>query len=390
MAGWSAMAGTHTFVVPDEDVAAELADALLRHRFPATTARPWRPAGSFEDTGWLVTAYDPGPYAVDEQGRRDIEAVARVAAGIAREHGGYPQGGTRCAATALDMAHLREPIVRTNPGTRPPIPHSRRTAAPRPRPLALTPDPATAELIDLPGLADVPWATLEHAHGPATDIPGLLQELAAGNDDQWAPVLDELLGDNLLHQGSCYSATAPAIPFLARLATSGALPARRRLDLYTWLLIAADRHAESLIDDADRAAVHDGVPQAAAWTDDVHTAVGEQVPALLAQWATEPEATRFVLAALAALYPDQSSHLVGDITAAVQGHQGTQAGAYLQLAAALLANDSDEVLALAQDIVAWDDEIEADWLEAPGVSTTTRCGHVLAQGTLGQLNNLEE
>src|SRR6266511_1802146 len=206
----------------------------------------------------------------------------------------------------------------------------------------------------------------------------------------WAPVLDELLGDNLLHQGSCYSATAPAIPFLARLATSGALPARRRLDLYSWLLIAADRHAESLIDDADRAAVHDGVPQAAAWTDDVHTAVGEQVPALLAQWATEPEATRFVLAALAALYPDQSSHLVGDITAAVQGHQGTQAGAYLQLAAALLANDSDEVLALAQDIVAWDDEIEADWLEAPGVSTTTRCGHVLAQGTLGQLNNLEE
>src|SRR6266508_417915 len=111
---------------------------------------------------------------------------------------------------------------------------------------------------------------------------------------------------------------------------------------------------------------------------------------LLGHRATGPEATRFVLAALAALYPDQSSHLVGDITAAVQGHQGTQAGAYLQLAAALLANDSDEVLALAQDIVAWDDEIEADWLEAPGVSTTTRCGHVLAQGTLGQLNNLEE
>jgi hypothetical protein len=185
-----------------------------------------------------------------------------------------------------------------------------------------------------------------------------------------------------------YSATAPAIPFLAHLATSGALPARRRLDLYAWLLIAADRYAESLIDDADRAAVHDGVPQAEAWTDDVHAAVGDQMPALLTQWATEPDANRFLLAALAALYPDQAGHLVDEITAAAQDYEGTQPGAYLRLAAALLIGDSDQALAHAQDILAWDDEIEADWLDAPGVSVTTRCGHVLARGALGQLGNV--
>lgn len=64
--------------------------------------------------------------------------------------------------------------------------------------------------------------------------------------------------------------------------------------------------------------------------------------------------------------------------------------AYLDLAAALLICDLDQALAQAQDILAWDDRTEADRLEAPGVSVTARCSHLLAQGALGQLGNTEQ
>ncbi|MFI1286711.1 hypothetical protein ACH4U5_39185 [Streptomyces sp. NPDC020858] len=70
------------------------------------------------------------------------------------------------------------------------------------------------------GIDDIDWAALEHAYGPADDVPDLLR--AAGSAD--AQVRDEALGElfsSLCHQGSVYSATAAAVPFVARLALDG-------------------------------------------------------------------------------------------------------------------------------------------------------------------------
>ena len=61
-------------------------------------------------------------------------------------------------------------------------------------------------------LDEVPWDTLEHAYGAASDVPGLLRDLAAGTDR-----FDVLFG-NLYHQGTVYPATVPAVPFLVALA----------------------------------------------------------------------------------------------------------------------------------------------------------------------------
>ncbi|ASO21530.1 hypothetical protein FHR81_003173 [Actinoalloteichus hoggarensis] len=82
---------------------------------------------------------------------------------------------------------------------RPPVPPS---SAPR------TPDSVEPGAVDLSGLDAVDWARLKHGHGSADDVPGLIRALAADPDD-WAEVLDELIGDDLLHQGSCYSACPP-------------------------------------------------------------------------------------------------------------------------------------------------------------------------------------
>ncbi|MGP3990156.1 hypothetical protein [Streptomyces sp. 3N207] len=72
----------------------------------------------------------------------------------------------------------------------------------------------------LDGIDEVEWAALEHAYGSADDVPDLLR--AAGSVD--AQVREEALDglvSSLCHQGSIYSATAAAVPFVARLVLEG-------------------------------------------------------------------------------------------------------------------------------------------------------------------------
>jgi hypothetical protein len=383
MTGWSAMAGTHQFVVPDDTHAHALARALASHGFAYVTARP-SPRG-----GWMVNAVDDGPYPVDATGHRMIDAVGRAAAVLARQHGGYPEGGSRCDVSMLQILRGPDaPIVCTNPGARPPTPTIVVVDPPPAAPLALTPDHAEDTPIDLSDLDEIPWTELRHAHGSAEDIPDLLRALADPFGD-WDQTLDELFGDNLLHQGTCYSATAPALPFLPRMITSGALPAEQRLDLYVWLLVAADRWADGLLADADRAAAEGRPPQPGAWSLDVHFTVDEQVPALLTRWKTEPPAVRFVLACLAALFPHHGRQIGGQIASMAQEFDGTQPGAYLRLAGALVHTRDDQALAAATDIVAWEESHDPDWLNATDLAVAVKAGHVLAEGALRALSNTE-
>src|SRR5262249_43234330 len=84
---------------------------------------------------------------------------------------------------------------------------------------------------DLPalgGLDQVDWAALEHAHGRATDVPVLLR--AAASDDPDARELAfELLAESIWHQGSVYSATTPAVPFLYRMLEADETPDKQQV-----------------------------------------------------------------------------------------------------------------------------------------------------------------
>lgn len=65
-------------------------------------------------------------------------------------------------------------------------------------------------------LDTVAWDGLEHAYDNATDVPDLLRALGGGDMD----VLGDLFGA-LCHQGTRYSASAPAVPFLAGILAAG-------------------------------------------------------------------------------------------------------------------------------------------------------------------------
>lgn len=69
----------------------------------------------------------------------------------------------------------------------------------------------------LAGLDDVEWDELEHAYGTAEDVPDRLRALATGDEDARRDARYWLSG-SIHHQGTIYSATAPAVPFLVRLA----------------------------------------------------------------------------------------------------------------------------------------------------------------------------
>ncbi|MFD7690500.1 hypothetical protein [Streptomyces sp. NPDC059781] len=70
----------------------------------------------------------------------------------------------------------------------------------------------------------VQWQTLTHAYGPAVDVPDLIRALHQGDDTTVDEAVHELYG-NIHHQGTVYSASAPAVPFLAHAARH--VPGRR-------------------------------------------------------------------------------------------------------------------------------------------------------------------
>ena len=121
-------------------------------------------------------------------------------------------------------------------------------------------------------LTATPWKTLEHAYGNASDVPKHIRRLAqtdaaeAAAQELWAAVL---------HQGSIYSATAPAMNAIAQLLVAGdaAKPA-----LTAWLLrnFAAAMQAYRDVDDAALAqAIADGEAAAAANLRACRTALAE-------------------------------------------------------------------------------------------------------------------
>ncbi|AKF02988.1 DUF7003 family protein [Sandaracinus amylolyticus] len=88
----------------------------------------------------------------------------------------------------------------------------------------------------------IDWAALEHAYGRADDVPQLLLDLRS--DD---PVTRERarywLGGTIVHQGTLYSATAPAVPFVARLARDRSTPDRAWIVTYLPRLAVSDPDA---------------------------------------------------------------------------------------------------------------------------------------------------
>ncbi len=66
------------------------------------------------------------------------------------------------------------------------------------------------------GIDEVDWASMEHAYGPADDVPHLLRGLASDDPAEREAALDGMYGA-VHHQGDVYACTLACIPFLFEL-----------------------------------------------------------------------------------------------------------------------------------------------------------------------------
>ncbi|MGY0060995.1 HEAT repeat domain-containing protein [Streptomyces sp. LZ34] len=77
-------------------------------------------------------------------------------------------------------------------------------------------------------IEDVDWASLKHAYGAATDVPGLLGALRSADAEDRNGAFYDMYG-SLCHQGSVYEATAAAVPFLVDILLEPGYPDRQDL-----------------------------------------------------------------------------------------------------------------------------------------------------------------
>jgi hypothetical protein len=93
----------------------------------------------------------------------------------------------------------------------------------------------------LDGLDKVPWENLSHAYGTATNIPDRIRAIVSSRGARQEAAIDEF-GNDICHQGSSYSATAPCIPFICAIINNPRMPRRDQLvSLLLTIAIGLDR-----------------------------------------------------------------------------------------------------------------------------------------------------
>jgi hypothetical protein len=134
----------------------------------------------------------------------------------------------------------------------------------------------------------VDWAGLEHAYGPAHEVPALLfgvtlATCAVRGDAWW-----ELWG-NVHHQGTVYSATPPSVSFIADIAADPSHP--DRVNALAFLRVVA------LGNGANAPATR--------------FAVAARLPGLLAAWDREPALVQRALVYLGSAFPERAVAVTG-------------------------------------------------------------------------------
>ena len=171
----------------------------------------------------------------------------------------------------------------------------------------------------------IDWGRLEHAYGSAKDVPGLIRDLTSRSGGRRERALYELFG-NIHHQGTVYSATAPAVPFLAELVRSEDTDGRVRVEL-TWLLQAIAGGSSYL--DAHGAA---------------RDAVGVELASITPLIGTGTPELSLSVAALAAYFPEHAERALPLVRRAQNSTSDPASRRLLALVRLLLQDRSAELL----------------------------------------------
>lgn len=93
------------------------------------------------------------------------------------------------------------------------------------------------------GLDDPRWNDLDHAYGPAGNVPALLRAVESGEQELW-----EELVPALCHQGAVFTATYAALPHIVRIGTHETLDDQLAYWSFVGVVVCA-REAAPIPDD---------------------------------------------------------------------------------------------------------------------------------------------
>ena len=205
----------------------------------------------------------------------------------------------------------------------------------------------------LEGLDEVPWHRLQHAYGPADDVPGLIRDLVAPEPALREAALHELFG-NIHHQRTLYEATAPAVPFLVEVALAEDTHLRVRVELL-WLL---DAIAGGGTDEEGRAQSRRGPAGAAK------AAVAGHLPRLLPFLSVEDDAVGLSAALLTARFPERAEESAPLVRRRFDAEADPRARRLLAGILVRLGDEREELIRLVR--AAPDDDTDPDYRDQFG------------------------
>src|SRR3954468_6028237 len=180
----------------------------------------------------------------------------------------------------------------------------------------------------LEGLDTIDWASLTHAHGPATDLPGLLRSLLSADPEVRIEAIAHLV-ETIWHQGTVYPASAAAVPFLYELLTHPDVPDKGGIvnllgciaDGRGYLEVHArddygERAWRGILGKQGRT-LEDALAQESAEIDSVRRAVSAGLRHLLPYLSDAEPDLRWPVAAALGNYPEHAPWLLPAIDAAL-------------------------------------------------------------------------
>lgn len=188
----------------------------------------------------------------------------------------------------------------------------------------------------LEGLDKINWASMKHAYGPATDVPGVLKQVLSKNEKLHSEAISELYG-NIWHQHTVYEATASAVPFLIELLQSPAT--RDRASIATLLgLIARGRSYHEVHNPSKRTEV----ARELVWVKNARDAVRNGIDIFIELLAADNKELRLSVAHLLACFPEDGPRTRRPILDVLATESRPDARAALGLALALLGEFHSE------------------------------------------------
>jgi hypothetical protein len=159
-------------------------------------------------------------------------------------------------------------------------------------------------------LEEIPWRDLNHAYGPAVDVPDLIRAVAFGDGEARARAWNELYG-NLWHQGTVYEASSHAIPFLLEIAAKDTAPDLHDVIVYLTCLARGssclDVHQHLIYRSADAipAEVEERLAQELEWVRQAREEARKGLPRYLSLLDHDDPLVRSASCHLLACFPEE-------------------------------------------------------------------------------------